>query len=310
MWRAQVTKWTAVGVGLFALLPTAAHALTISPTVIEFDVRPGETVTRTVRVYNEARGPVEVTSEIGSIIANNTNSETTAVAGTNDPSLLTSWIALPAPFTLTATQALDVSIVTNVPIGVAPGSRVAAVLFTSHEKTNAGSIGIISKIGPVAIVTVTGGGVAHAELQNFQTVDRGRVWGNVFDAIPPFTTGVLSTGAVTVVPHGAIDTSWFGRAAVMHETVNADARRLLPGWHRSFESGGAGVGLLGFGREWRRFGFGRYHTTLSLNLGDHVATRTLTFWVVPWRSGALVVTILIFTLILVKQRRANRTELV
>lgn len=286
------------------LVPTPGVAITISPPLIEVTLEPGEAYNRTIRVYNEGAASVHVYPEVVAV-ADTDSGELEFVTPVNpDSASITEWIGHPAAFDLNVGAWVDVPFTINIPSDAAPGTAAAAVLFTSTPIDEDGTVTVLTRTGPVVLITVAGGAPATGRITEFAPTDS-VLGGGVYDAVPQnFVVRTQNTGSVVFIPQGSITVQdTFGRT-VATMGVNDDGRRVLPAWTRSFEGTSAGeLPENGFLREWQALGLGRYQAQVNVRIGEAEHQARITFWVVPWRTLSLAAVGLLAFIIAVRARR-------
>lgn len=308
-------KWKEIGISLsiflatllFGILP--AHALTISPPLYDLGVTPGQSITDSLKVFNE-------TSQTGTWYLETQNFTSQGVdgspsfAGENNTEDLASWIVLPSQsVTLTPGQSVDLNFTINVPENADAGGHYAAIfLDSSPPSAGAGAVGVSSRIGTLILLRVAGDIIESGSLQSF-TPDAG-----VHASLPVgFDVLFKNSGNVHVKPYGAITIHNLSGAMVASVLVNqaqqpdgtiGSVGNVLPKSSREFDEfwGTAPTSSLGFwsavSYEWQNFALGRYTADLHLVYGTKGETinSSLAFWVIPWQ---LLLTILVALVILI-----------
>lgn len=257
----------------FALLsitfPAPASAFTISPTLVELTLAPGETGSHTVRVYNESEKSVHVTSDVMNMEFGNESGESSFVLPKTNDDGLASWITWVAPFEVAPGESVDLPVNVSVPESAIPGTYAVALLFNPNEQSD-GEVGIIGKTGPVILVTVTGEVRNEGRLLEFNLLNEGD-W---LEHRPnQFNVSVENTGTVYFVPTGSITIQNMLGQSIERLIVNPDDRKVLPSWRRSFITENTQSD----------FSVGRYVATLDLQLGDEKISKSFVYWIVPWK---------------------------
>lgn len=272
--------------------PSIGRAFTISPTLVELTLVPGETGSHTVRVYNDSEKSVRVTSEVMNMEFGNEAGEPNFVTPQINDNGLASWITWVAPFDLTSHQSVDLPVSVSVPEAAIPGTYAVALLFNPTEKTE-GEVSIVGKTGPVILLTVTGEIRNEGRLLGFGLVNEGD-W--LQHAPNQFNVTVENTGTVYFVPTGSISIqNTFGQL-IERLIVNPDDRKVLPDWRRSFKTENTQSD----------FSIGRYTATLDLQLGDEKVSKSFVYWVVPWKALAVIGVGLIGLVSISRVRRRHR----
>lgn len=290
-------------IGTALLYPQFVSALTISPPLIELVAKPGELISRQVRVYNESRGVVRVIPELAHVRFDETSNVPTVITPpeVSTEEDLISWIERPAAFSLGSGEWSDVSFSLEIPPFAKPGTQAAALLFGAvPESPPPEGIGLIGKTGPVVLVTVEGDQAVKISPVEFR-FPGGEV--SVFDSMPlEFSVKLKNEGLGVVVPRGFISVrNIFGQEVHQFE-FNRDGLRILPGIQRTFMVHSARGSVSGIRREWQPPALGRYTATLAISDSDE--KMSLVYWVVPWRSlGSGAALLILFVGILKLWRR-------
>lgn len=272
--------------GLF-FLPNKGLALTFSPTKIEQNIAAGSIVTTKARIYNEKDVSIVVSAETAAVVSKDDSGTVEVLPATPNSNTLTTWIDTGLPFTLASHTWIDVPLVIHIPIAAEPGTYAAVVLFTAtSEKVSEGGVELITKTGPVVIVTVPGDVKREAKFLGFSIIDKTLFGKNVFDRTPTqFQIRVQNTGTVSFVPTGTVVIRNLFGQVVRRLVVNSENRLVLPGWQRSFSINTHNQerqeGITG---EWKPFALGRYTADLELSMDNNVIKQKITYWVFPWHT--------------------------
>ena len=185
-----------------------------------------------------------------------------------------------------------IPVVVSIPEDAEPGGRFGSVLVSTETSEVEGEGGVtsgaalVSRIGVLFFVRVTGDVVEEGELTGFTTLDNRRV----FTASPvSFALEYKNTGSVHVNPYGVIEIkNLLGDVVGVEELEPWFA---LPGSVRVRQV------------EWGRpLLLGRYTATAQINRGyqDIVDTREVVFWILPAKPILIVIGIILFILLLVR----------
>ncbi len=304
--------WTLSVVLATNFIPSIALALTVSPTLIEHKAKAGQDISDSIRLYNETDQTLVIRVEIQTVDLESKNESGLPMLIPAQPKGLSSWISLGEEvIALSPAEYHDVPFTITVPDFIDPGGYYAAILFSAiANSSDPKTIQVISKTGPLIFLTVSGEFKKEAALLKFGFKDD--LSGHWFSRHPEgFAVKIQNTGTAHLKPAGVIELFGnVGRERLL--PINKEGRMILPGWTRSFENdwirfekGGWFHWLpQGLIKEWQGLGFGRYLASLTLVLGDSVASQELSYWVVPWRTMLLIS---LFTfLILLPIRRSKR----
>jgi hypothetical protein len=316
---------TLLTVILMALFLSAfpAHALTISPPLYDLGVAPGQSVTESLKVFNETQETNTWYFETQNFTSQGEDGEP-SFAGEGNTEDLASWIALPTqPITLAPGETQTVNFTINVPKDADAGGHYAAVFLTSTPpNTNGGAVGVSSRIGALILLRVAGDIIEAGSLQQFGFSSGS----GVYASLPvDFTVLFQNSGNVHVKPFGSItvhDASGNVAASILVNQAEqpdgtiAPVGNVLPSSTREFDEmwGTSSSSTQGFwssiSYEWNNFAFGKYTAALHLSYGTEGETidSSLSFWIFPWQL-ILVILIglaLLVLLIVFGVRRYNR----
>lgn len=282
--------------------------LGVSPAISEILINRGQSVQRDLLVENKAATPValrvhsenfEASDPYGAITFNTDNTRQYASS---------SWIKLTNPgLILNPGQRTTLSLTISCPPDAEPGGHYATVFLEPVSAVATGdnsTIGVSQRVGALLFITVNGdnreqGNVLGAATNgsctsvecSFKT-DGWREWGPV-----PFTFEFENTGNVHVKVDGIISVKdVLGRNA---GEVEVAQKTVLPGSSRHFQI------------TWpREILFGKYTATLTLTYGTLRRSETahVSFWVIPWRTIAVAVILLLSVglVILLRKYRKKR----
>lgn len=307
-------------------------ALTLIPPSFEDTATPGETISMTVKLFNETAESLELYSSTANFGAK----DETGVPSFQ-PEIekigLASWITVtPGPFALQPGGRVEVPVEIKVPADAPPGGHFAGVLFSSQppQPEAAGSvISVSAKLGMLVLLRVEGNINEAAAIAEFRTKDNKMTYTR-----PPveFVVRVRNQGNVHVRPTGNVTIRNVLGGTTTAISVNPKLNAVLPSsirrfndekdvaWEKALDAAGAvkeisSKGLGNFfqevGREWKYFALGPYTASLSLTYGranNKLITAETTFWVFPWHIllVSLIVLILVILLLVWLIKRYNR----
>jgi hypothetical protein len=287
--------------------------ISITPSIMEELVNPGDVLTREIRLTNRSNEEITFYPYLKDFTAaaeDEMGKARLIVPGSETGNFISSWINISIDGIKLAPgqeQAIPFSI--NIPDNVGPGGYYGAVVFGTQApkaKPGAGdkgaSIGVAEQAAALVLLQIAGKADERADIREFKT-DK-----NTYDT--PFTvnfsTKIQNLGNVHVKPMGVIEiTDMFGKK-VATLTVNDKGGNILPKSTRLFSS------------TWKdNFGFGRYRAVLALSYGTPAdkggeGRKTLTmfwyFWVMPMKilvsvGASLLVFIALFIVFLRVYRR-------
>jgi hypothetical protein len=289
-----------------ALVPgIQVNALTFSPAIKEYTKNPGETITETLRLYNDSGRDVLLfpvfadfvapTDESGSpsFVANDTFSDTASLA---------KWIRRFEPVSIKAGGKEEVKLTITIPQNAEPGGHYGAVLFSDTPDTT-DNIGVAAQTGPILLVNVLGDIKEDTQLLDFKTGSK------FYSSLPiDFTYRMENKGSVHESPHGKIKLSgWFPGTSefLVNERMLA---HVLPNSIRKqavFWEGATTTPKTFMEKslyEFKNFTFGYFTATLDLDYGVQKIgklTGKTSFWVIPWHAFfwlAILILVLVFAL--------------
>lgn len=296
---------------VLGLAPMAASALTISPPLMEFDARPGDSITDVVKLYNETNDSLTLTAKIQNFKAMNETGtpEFTDVGETAD---LSSWIKMnDKTVTLAAGERKSVLFTIDVPATAEPGGHFAGILWETKGGAAAegASVGLVAETGTLILVRVSGAVEEAGRIVEFST-DKAN-----YSYLPAdFNVRFENTGNVHLKPAGMIEIRNMWGSKVASLAVNEKLANVLPNSIRKFdatwEKNAVPAGASEWQKERENFAWGKYTATVILNygVGGQVVTAQKTFWVFPWRVTLFWVVLIVIVLLLLIQgvRKYNK----
>jgi len=286
------------------LLPYQSGALTISPAKIILSADPGETITTVMVVRNDLERTLIFYPAF----------EAYTTRGGEEPVFfetnrgLPTWIETnPLSVTLGEKETASVEVIIKVPEDAEPGSHFAAIFWSAAPPTKGTEtgVGIVTRVGALVLLDVSGEVVNSAEIVGFKTPQK------FFTHLPvSFIYDLKNEGTVYVMPDGKIiiKNIFGGTSGVLN--INPSQAHVMPGTTRTIYAqnwepeGGMpkieGEGIFqDFQRELKGFALGYYRANLTIEYGkDEIKTTQANcgFWVVPWRI--LILTILVLSLLI------------
>ncbi len=296
---------------IFGLAPAIASATTISPPVIEFDARPGDTIVDVIKLFNETAEEVTLTGEVRTFKALNETGAPSFLPPEESTDLAT-WLKLDeATVTLPADERKDILFSINVPENAEPGGHFAGILWTptGAPALEGSGVGITMKTGTLVLVRVAGDVNETGRLASF-TADRAS-----YNYLPVnFSVRFENLGNVHLKPAGVIEIKNLLGRKVAALPVNGDLSNVLPESIRKFDATWQKTEVPLGASEWQRemdnFAWGKYTATLILDYGidGQQTSASLAFWVFPWRVTLfyLAIAIIIILLIIIGIRSYNK----
>ena len=290
--------------------PFTGKGLTISPPSRELTIKPGESVTETVKITNPTADLLEVFPAAMDFKAKDDSGEPAFyVPDKDNPGkyALSSWVTFPqGKIALASQQVVNFTYTITVPADAEPGGHYGAVFFANEPpKTDApasSEVSITSMVGSLVLIRVPGNIKDGAQLLEFDSAK------GLYTSSPiSFTFRIANQGNVHFRPRGEIIIkNWQGKY-VESVPVNVQQGNVLPDSSRSFHE------------KWApgKAPIGRFTANLAVIYGDSGNTdgaktlsRTVTFWVLPlwifivFGVGIVIIsTIGILIRIIIKQRK-------
>ncbi len=248
----------------------------VGPGKIEIEAKPGETVMAEISVTNRISDGRTFELVVEDIEGSSDASQSVRLLGeATGPYTLKDYITFPKnTFTLDLGERARIPVAITVPENASPGGLYGSVLVSTVQVNKDQPVGatrspIIARIGTLFFVTIPGDVSRAGELKEL-ALRNGKLW---YERGPiSFNLLYENTGSMHLNPYGELRiTNLFGEEVGF---VELDPWFSLPRSLRSREV------------TWdRELLFGRYVATANINRGydDIVDTRTVTFWVLPWK---------------------------
>jgi hypothetical protein len=266
----------------------------LEPGKMEIFVNPGDNLTRTITVTNRVSTPVKFKIETEDFKGSTDPDMAVVLMGSEKGpnSFKDNLVPEVTEFTLGPGEKINVPIKISIPLTAQPGGFYASVLVSnkpSIDETNAatdqvqGKTTIVSRVGVLFFIRVNGPVEEKGFVEDFYMKNRQALFSK-----GPYTFEISfqNDGTVHLVPYGLITIkNLFGNNI---GSLPVDAYFALPKSIRYREV------------EWTNspFLFGRYTATADIHLGygTGVDSKTVAFWVIPWK---FVIIVLISLLVII-----------
>jgi len=272
---------------IISMMPSPVHAasLIVSPPRIDLEGKPGDTLQQTIKVTNSSDKSITISAKVFDfIVSDNSGTPIQITTAASGRYLASPWFILDRPeFTLAAGQTESLVAVIEIPASALPGGHYAGVYFSPTEKGQLNTTGAIitPQIGSLFGITIAGDIKYDALIKDFS------VKNNVSEFGPIDFKAVIENQSDThIKPQSHIVIKdLLGRqlADLLLSELNIfpfTSRTLTGTWDTVW-------------------GLGRYTATLSASYGPGlVASRTLYFWIMPYRLIAAILIILLVVLVL------------
>jgi len=256
----------------------AQTALGISaiPPRLEITVKPGEAVSKEIKVRNESKVPRYITVSTKDFIVTDENTPRQIETSEDENRwAASSWIQISqTKFSLKPGETKSLTLTVIAPDNATPGGHYAMVIHSPQNDTVLTETGsfVETNVGTLLYITVPGNVKESAIIKDFLAPS--------FSEYGPinFKTIINNLSDVHIAPAGTINvTNWFGGRTT---NIAFDTANIFPLTSRSFTSV--------LNKKWL---FGRYTAKLNLAYGQtgQALSTALVFWVIPWRLLILII---------------------
>ena len=300
-----------------ALFARNASALTLSPPLKEIGADPGSKVQVMIKVYNESKEEVSVSSSAADFTAKPEGSgepDFLDLKSNEATSDLASWIEIPSTsFKVKPLDWQSVIFEISVPRDAEPGGHYAAIFFTPEKaQPEKGNVSVDYKTGSLILLTVSGDAKQEGKLESFKIKDDIKF----FDYIPVnFEVRIKNNGNVHFRPGGGIEIkNIFGKKTTDLPILKEESGgNILPGSIRKYEivwgennEENLPQGFWNIVKyEWNNFYIGPYTAVATVGLPQGLSDpMSVSFWIIPWQL--LIVVLVSFVIILFMFRTYNR----
>lgn len=286
---------------LFSLAGSASAqvSLVVSPPRYDAVVKPGESIQKTVKVTNNSdSAAISLQAFVTDFIVQDDSGTPIKVSEKESGRYLASpWFTLDqSELTLAPKQTQELIVLISVPQDALPGGHYAGIFFQpSSGNTGSGTrTELLAQVGSLFGLTISGDLSYHALIKDFRTESRLSEYGPI-----NFSTIIENQSDTHIRPLASITIrDLFGRQL---ETIALDEVNIFPFTTRTLEG------------SWdTTWGLGRYTATLDVSYGPGlVASRTLFFWILPYRllAAALVLLLVILSVtISLRRHLAHRSD--
>ncbi|MEX0594651.1 MAG: hypothetical protein WD157_00945 [Patescibacteria group bacterium] len=292
---------------IFYLLSGSAFAqkasqvgITVSPITDEFRLKPGEVISRTIRVINPNDRVITLYPVALDFNTDNENGQPVFFQADDESRsyTLSSWMSFDREFIRVAEAEEElVKITIAAPADAEPGGHYGAVLFSTEKpklpETDDAEVSVVGLVGTLYLATVPGKISEKLELEQFSLP--------LISFAPPVNTAVIfkNNGNIHLKPRGEIIIkNWSGNQASVI-AVNEGNGNVLPESRRRFEGSWVYKSLTSFGL----YSF-NLHATYGSGPAEIIATKKVL--VIPIWLLILIVAIIGYLLHRLWHRRQNR----
>lgn len=273
-------------------------SLVVSPPRIDIEGKPGETLQQTIKITNNSEDKPLILKAfpIDFVVLDDLGTPVKVTESASGRYLASPWFTLEqSELTLAPKQTTQLVVLINIPKDALPGGHYAGVFFEPVEsKGLKQTVSYTStQVGSLFGITIAGDLKYDALIKDFSTSS------NLFEFGPINFKAVIENQSDTHIrPSSSITIhDMIGRklADVPLSQIN-----IFPFTSRTLEGAWDNI-----------WGFGRYTATLTSTYGPGlVASRTIYFWIMPYRLIAAVVVILLvlLTIMMVVKRHLKSRE--
>lgn len=277
----------------------AGQALEIAPPVINISADPGQTITTQIKLRDVSTSKLLVKSQVNDFVAAGEDGTPKLILdeGETNPYSLKAWVDPLAQMLMEPRQVKDLPVVIRVPANAAPGGYYGVIRFTATppELQDTG-VSLSASLGSLVLLRVNGAAKEGLEIAEFSMNSGGKAT-TLFESTPvTFVERLKNTGNIHEQPAGQVTiTDMFGNNIGL-VNVNLPPRNILPASIRKFDQKLDDT-IIG-----KKMLFGRYTAKLVVTYGSskQTVTKSLVFWVIPWRLIASVIVGLIVAFFLLR----------
>lgn len=285
-------------VGSTSLVHAQNSSLIISPPRTDLTGGPGDVLQQTIKVTNQSDKSITISAKVSDfIVQDNLGTPIRITTSVSGRYLASPWFILDRPeFTLAANQTASIIAIIEIPKDALPGGHYAGVYFSPVEKVKLDTTGAIvtPEIGSLFGITIAGDMKYDALITDFSIAHNVSEFGPI-----DFTAMIENQSDTHIRPSATITIKdMIGRdiAELPLNEVN-----IFPFTSRTLKGTWDTV-----------WGLGRYTATISATYGPGlVASRTLFFWIMPYRLIAaigIVILVLIAIFIIIRRHLKHRED--
>jgi len=260
---------------------------TVTPSNVELQIKPGETVTKEIILTNSTNADTEIKINKRNFTAQGEEGQVSLTTEESSYSLA-SWISVAPESVVVKKNSQGKFLATvKVPDNAEPGGHFGSVVFTTVPKKDLKQTGAVvsQEIASLFLVKIAGKVDEDARIESFSTPK----WFFEFGPVP-FDIRVKNNSTVHIKPAGSITINGtFGQKL----TGSVESRNILPGAVRKIQ------GTLG-----NKLLIGRYTASVSIVYGTQNNAPLIaqtTFYAFPVRLGLIVLAALIIIIIMRKR---------
>ncbi len=268
----------------------SALGLSAIPPRLEVTIKPGEYVTKEIKIRNESSVERIINTEVVDfIVADDKGTPVQLKDVANDNRwAASSWIHVGRQTKIKPGETKSVMVTIVVPEDATPGGHYAMILHNPNNEAvllESGSAAAIeTNVGTLVYITVPGVIKQDARVDYF-TAPKFQEYGPI-----NFKSAITNLSDIHIKPIGTISiTNLFG-GKTANLTFNDKDYNIFPATKRTFDN-----------KLDRKFLFGRYKASLNATYGTAggVLAATVFFWVIPWRLLLLIAAAILIVILLI-----------
>ena len=271
---------------------TSGQALEIAPPVLFLKADPGQTITSQISLRNISKGTLVVSSQINDFVANGENGVPKLILEETqtNPNSMKTWVNPLAELTMSSRQLKNLPVTINVPSDASPGGYYGVIRFTATPPDLKGTgVSLSASLGALIFLRINGQAKENMSIVEFSANEGGKT-GTFFESAPiNFVERIKNDGNIFEQPTGQISiTDMFGKK-VAAVNINLAQNYILPNSTRKFEE------TLDRSTIGDKMLFGHYTADMTLTYGANkqVITKSMSFWVIPYRLIAVVAALVV-----------------
>lgn len=260
------------------------QALEIGPPIISLSADPGQTLTTQLTIRDISNGKLIVTGVVNDFEAAGEDGTPKIFTDENSKSAysIKEWVGALPSITLKSKELKTLPITIKVPANASPGGYYGIIRFSSKapELEDTG-VALSASIGSMVMIRVKGDAKESMSVDSFYaSINKNSKGDSLFETTPiTFVARLKNDGNVYEQPTGQITIKDMFNKEIAAVNVNLESLNVLPGSTRKFAQN-LDKAVIGDKKL-----FGRYTADLKITYGSkkEVVTKSITFWVVPYR---------------------------
>jgi hypothetical protein len=266
--------------------------LTAIPPRLEITVKPGEVVTKEIKVRNESATDKVISTSVKDFIVTDDLGTPLQIESTDQSAnrwAASSWIQIsPTQLKLKAGETKSLVLTVIAPDDALAGGHYAMVLHTPQNDISMTQTGaaVQTNVGTLLYITVPGNINENASIKEFSAPK--------FSEYGPisFKTVITNLSDIHITPAGAINV--YNTLGFQTAQIKLDNTNIFPYTSRDF------INILQ-----RKLMLGRYKAQINAIYGTtgQLLTATIFFWVIPYKLITLLLIIIVMVIVIVKLKK-------